>query len=165
MIQLDGPRSGPSFWGSASSSFRRRSPYPLLWVDPLDLILLLIPVPRVETRGYKMGSILRISVCSCSSEDHRAREAHKPAKPTNSWGASRTMIQLDGPRSGPSFWGSASSSFRRRSPYPLLWVDPLDLILLLIPVPRVETRGYKMGSILRISVSRNYTPSFLIWNC
>src|SRR5690606_22695339 len=26
-------------------------------VDPLDLILLLISVPRVETRGYKMGSI------------------------------------------------------------------------------------------------------------
>src|SRR5690606_8550738 len=35
---------------------------------------------------------------------NQTREAHKPAKPTNSWGASRTMIQLDGPQSGPSFW-------------------------------------------------------------
>src|SRR5690606_29551809 len=27
---------------------------------------------------------------------NQTREAHKPAKPTNSWGASRTMMQLDG---------------------------------------------------------------------
>src|SRR5690606_3521826 len=33
---------------------------------------------------------------------NQTREAHKPAKPTNSWGAQRTMIQLDGPRIGPS---------------------------------------------------------------
>src|SRR5690606_31724174 len=33
---------------------------------------------------------------------NQTREAHKPAKPTNSWGALRTMIQLDGPQSGPS---------------------------------------------------------------
>src|SRR5690606_121966 len=39
---------------------------------------------------------------------NQTREAHKPAKPTNSWGASRTMIQLDGPQSGPSFWGSGT---------------------------------------------------------
>src|SRR5690606_10459826 len=31
-------------WGSGSSSFRRRSPCPLLWVDPMDLRLLLITV-------------------------------------------------------------------------------------------------------------------------
>src|SRR5690606_28790953 len=33
---------------------------------------------------------------------NQTREAHKPAKPTNSWAAQRTMIQLDGAQSAPS---------------------------------------------------------------
>src|SRR5690606_19687709 len=33
---------------------------------------------------------------------NQTREAHNPAKPTNSWGALRTMIQLGGTLCGPS---------------------------------------------------------------
>src|SRR5690606_20386649 len=70
------------------------------------------------SEGRPKGKFLQIGRASCRHSGsvswfalriiNQTREAHKPAKPTNSWGASRTMIQLDGPQSGPSFWGSGT---------------------------------------------------------
>src|SRR5690606_15994585 len=102
-------------WGSGSSSFRRRSPCPLLWVDPMDLRLLLITVdlglkPEATKWVRASGSLLflgrpdgksfrdifvffslsRFVWWGARRTINQTREAHKPAKPTNSWNALRT---------------------------------------------------------------------------
>src|SRR5690606_26638193 len=107
--------------GRSGSCFRRRSPYPLLWVDSMVLILLLITVdlglkPEATKWVRASGSLLflgrpdgksfrdifvffslsRFVWWGALRTIHPTRDAHQPAKPTNSLGALRTMIQLDG---------------------------------------------------------------------
>src|SRR5690606_5806503 len=113
--------------GRSGSCFRRRSPYPLLWVEPMDLRLLLITVdlwlkPEATKWVRSSGSLLflgrpdgksfrdifvffslsRFVLWGGLRTISQTREAHNPAKPTNSWGALRTMIQLGGTLCGPS---------------------------------------------------------------